>query len=510
MKFYDKATFVVQSGKGGDGVVSARREAWVPYGGPAGGNGGRWGHVILQANPQINTLVDFHNQKKLSAPNGDPGRTKEQYGKNAEDLIINLPLGSVVRDASTGRPIWHCYHADDSFVVCRGGQGGVGNMHFKNAVNQYPQFALQGEPGETREIEIELQLLADVALIGTPSVGKSSLINTVANVKAKVADYPFTTLIPNLGSVKWREMAFNIVDVPGLIKGASDGKGLGNEFLRHIVKARVWAFMMDLSRYEAWMDEFSVLAAEIISYMWKTLLETKDYWDISDVMFDFFLEGSSLELVISVMKNGEKEEIMKKDILFVYNKADAINDQDIVDELLEFSFKNIQSYLSDSHNCDITKQIFFDRVHVVSTYARTGIDQFLNDLVENHHVGNMEAIISTKAFDIQELERLPASSRESGIEIREVTPIDMPYLIEEGMVDKQDVEYSKVRYIKEREVTRLTYMIPWWNDEAEMWFWNVLDKKKLLQKLITAWLVKWDIIHVHSFYAGMPDRYIRY
>jgi GTP-binding protein len=150
-------------------------------------------------------------------------------------------------------------------------------MHFKNSVNQYPQFALLGEPGESRGIEIELQLLADVALIGTPSVGKSSLINAIANVKAKVADYPFTTLVPNLGSVKYKDTTFNVIDIPGLIEGASQGKGLGNEFLRHIMKARVLCFMVDMSRYESGMSEISILMNELVQYLTSTILESKDY-----------------------------------------------------------------------------------------------------------------------------------------------------------------------------------------------------------------------------------------
>jgi GTPase len=509
MKFYDKAKLTVQSWKWGDWVVSARREAWVPYGGPAGGNGGKWWSIILRANPHLNTLVDFHNQKKLSAPNGDPWRTKEQYGKNAEDLIIGLPLGSIVRDAHTGKPIWHCYHADDSFIMCRGGQWWVGNMHFKNAVNQYPNFALLWEPGEIKEIEIELQLLADVALIGTPSVGKSSLINTVANVKAKVADYPFTTLIPNLGSVKHRDVSFNMVDVPGLIQWASSWKWLGNEFLRHIMKARVWAFMMDLSRYESWMHEFETLAHEIITYMGDTLKVSKDFGQIDDIVFDFIVENRGLQLVISAVRWWAKETIITKDVMFIYNKADAVNDDEVVQECIHYSFTGIQSFLKKTYSCDISEDFFMSRVHITSTYARTGIDELLNDLVENHEVWSMQEFLREDII----IEPVPVAprpwSRES-ITIKETTAEDVPWLIEQWLVDEQDVEYSKVWYIKEREVARLTYMVPRWNDEAEMRYWNVLDKKKLLQKLVSAGLVKWDIIHVQSFYTWVEDRFIRY
>ncbi len=508
MKFYDKASLVVQSWKGGDGVVSARRESGVPYGGPAWGNGGKWWSVILKVNTNINTLVDFHNQKKLVASNGEPWRTKEQYGKNAEDLIIELPLWSIVRDAHTGRPLWHAYHAADEFILCRGWQWWVWNMHFKNAVNQYPQFALLGEPWEIKEIEIELQLIADVALIGTPSVGKSSLINAVANVKAKVADYPFTTLIPNLWSVKRRDVTFNIVDVPGLIAGASDGKWLGNDFLRHIMKARVWAFMLDLSRYEAGMKEFEVLAHEILTYLVGTLRLSKDYGEISDVALAFAIVENKLQLRISVIKHWQTEDVMIKDVIFVFNKADVINDDEIIQELIELAHKNIAPYFKEKYAIDIPLSYFVEYAHITSTYARTGIDEFLNDLVEQHQVWALQDNFAWAHYEFQEIEK-PLSWRD-GIEIRETTDADMPTLIEKWLVDEQDTTYAKVWFIKEREVTRLTYMIPWGNDEAEMRFWNVLDKKKLLQKLITAWLVKWDIIHVYSYYNGVEDRFIRY
>ncbi len=508
MKFYDKATITVVSGKWGDGVVSARREAWVPYGGPAWGNGGKWGNVILVPNPHLNTLVDFHFQKRLVADNGNPGRTKEQYGKQADDLIIGLPLGSIVRDAHTGRPLWHCYHPEDSFTICRAGQGGIGNMHFKNATNQYPQFALLGEPGETKDIEIELQLLADIALIGTPSVGKSSLINAIANVKAKVADYPFTTLIPNLGSVKHREVSFNVVDVPGLIAGASQGKWLGNEFLRHIMKARVLWFMLDMGRYERGIGEFGVLFDELLQYLRSSLMQTRDYGVISDISMDIDIQHNRWQLVVHAQTDTGEKDIFRKDIMVICNKVDMIDDADIAQEYVDAVYTHIAEYFGKTFDIKLARHDFAP--FILSTYSRQGVQEWLDDIV-HYYMATEVAATATKDLAPLDLEIIePAKREKDSVEIYENTAADMPLLIEEWYVDEQDTTYSKVRYIKEREVCRLVFMIPWWNDEAEMRFWNVLDKKRLLQKLISAGLVKWDIIHVESFYSGVEDRFIRY
>jgi len=498
MKFYDKVSVKVISGKWWDGVVSARRETWVPYWGPAGWNGGKWGSVVFVWNQNITTLVDFHYKRILEADDGDPGRTKEQYGKNAEDLIIQLPLWSIVRDATTGAPLWQCIAKNDQYVIARGGQWGIGNMHFKNAIQQYPQFALLWEPGESKEIEIELQLLADVALIGTPSVGKSSLINAIANVKAKVADYPFTTLIPNLWSVKHHDATFNVVDVPGLIAGASEWKWLWNEFLRHIMKARILCFMVDMSRYEQGMDEFGVLCDELVRYLQRSLQETRDYWILEDVRVTIQFVNDHLQLVAEWLQAWVWGNVFVKDILLIANKSDVLGDEEVIHEYIEGLRKTIATYLKARYK--LTAKWL--HIYEISTYSRIGIDKRLDDLVEQYIPAHPEVV----ALSVEE----PDPKQNDSIEIRETTAEDLPVLIERSFVDAQDVTYAKVRYIAHREVTRLVYMIPWGNDEAEMRFWNVLDKKRILQKLVTAGMVKGDIIHVHSFYTGQEDRFIRY
>lgn len=512
MKFYDKTVITVQSSKWGDGVVSARREAGAPYWGPAGWNGGKWGSVILRGNPHINTLVDFHNKKKFVADKWQPWRTKDQYGKDAEDLILQLPLGSLVRDVKTWLPLRQCLKADDEFVVCRGWQGGIGNMHFKNSINQYPQFALLGEPGETREIEIELQLLADVALIGTPSVGKSSLINTIANVKAKVADYPFTTLIPNLWSVKYHNNTFNVIDVPGLIAWAAEWKWLGNEFLRHIRKARVLCFMLDMGRYEHGMDDFAVLFDELLQYLQNVLSTSKDFWKIQWIRFELQNDGVDRWSLHVIANSTEWEKtIMQKNILIICNKADLVEDKEIIQEYVQEIYAHIARYFKKTFSLALMKEQFHP--YVMSTYSEEGVQEWLGDIVEYYiqPLQNEDHHYDQDVYDFFSPTHVEKrKDTKSSLEIIETTELDMPYLIEHDYLDEQDARYSKVWTVDEAEVSRLTYMLPWWNDEAEMRFRWVLDKKRFLQKIISAWLVKGDIIHVKSYYEWVDDRYVRY
>ncbi len=225
-------------------------------------------------------------------------------------------------------------------------------MHFKNAINQYPNFALLGEPGEQRNIEIELQLLADVALIGTPSVGKSSLINSIANVKAKVADYPFTTLIPNLGSIKHHGRNFNMVDVPGLIEGASQGKGLGNEFLRHIMKARVLCFMADMARYDKGVGEIAILLNELVQYLEATIRVSLDYGDLDDIRIAMDCTGLQWKLDVMGITAGVERLLFTKEIMIVCNKIDEIDDEEIRSEYCDALYTSLCTYIIETRGED--------------------------------------------------------------------------------------------------------------------------------------------------------------
>ncbi len=248
MKFIDEVKIKVKAGDGGRGCVSFRREKFVARGGPNGGNGGNGGHVVVMVNPQVNTLLDLSYQKHYRAARGEHGRGKDQHGKNGEDRIITVPVGTVIRDARTEEILMDLKNPDDRFVVATGGKGGKGNAFFTSSTNRSPRRVQPGLPGEERDLHLELRLLADVGLVGFPNVGKSTLIAAISAARPKIADYPFTTLVPNLGVVSYGEAkSFVLADIPGLIEGAHAGEGLGDRFLKHVSRTSLLVHILDAS-----------------------------------------------------------------------------------------------------------------------------------------------------------------------------------------------------------------------------------------------------------------------
>jgi GTP-binding protein len=248
MQFIDEVKVYIKAGSGGRGCVSFRREKYVPKGGPSGGDGGKGGHIIFKATRDLNTLLDIRYQQQYRAEKGQHGMGKDMHGKNGKNFVIPIPLGTLIKDAETGEILSDLIAEGQEFVAGKGGRGGLGNAHFKTATRQAPRFAQPGEPGEEKNLILELKLLADVGLIGLPNAGKSSLISVVSSAKPKVADYPFTTLIPALGVVKLRGInSFVIADIPGLIEGAHKGVGLGFQFLRHVERTSVLLHLVDIS-----------------------------------------------------------------------------------------------------------------------------------------------------------------------------------------------------------------------------------------------------------------------
>ncbi len=246
--FLDHATIDVTGGNGGNGSVHWRHEKYIPMGGPDGGDGGRGGDVIIEANPNTDTLSDFAAKKRFGAESGGPGGGKQCHGKDGAPLMLSVPPGTIVSDATTQEMLADLRAPGDRVTVAAGGRGGFGNAHFKSSVRRKPDFAEKGEPGKQREVKLDLKLIADVGIIGYPSVGKSTLISVVSSARPKIAPYPFTTLVPNLGVVTAKGRQFVLCDVPGLIEGASEGKGLGDQFLRHIERCGVLIHLLDLSR----------------------------------------------------------------------------------------------------------------------------------------------------------------------------------------------------------------------------------------------------------------------
>ena len=266
--FIDRAVIEVRSGKGGDGAIAFRREKYVAKGGPAGGNGGRGGSIYFRANKAINTLFNFRHSKTFIADDGEKGGTKNQYGKYAEDVYVDVPIGTVIYEEDGHTFIGDLNEEGKTIRVVKGGRGGRGNTCFKSPTNRCPKIAENGEPGERKRLVLELKLLADVGLVGFPSVGKSTLLSVVSSARPEIADYPFTTIIPNLGVVNVKDgYSFVMADLPGLIEGAHLGKGLGLQFLRHIERCRVIVHIVDMSNngrdpYE----DYKIINKEIEEY----------------------------------------------------------------------------------------------------------------------------------------------------------------------------------------------------------------------------------------------------
>ena len=263
MKFVDSASIFVEAGDGGNGCVSFRREKFVPKGGPDGGDGGRGGHVWLRTNPQLTTLLDFKYKKKYIAVRGVHGQGARKTGRDGADIVIDVPCGTIIKNAETHEIIADLTGEDQELLIARGGKGGRGNQHFATPTRQAPRYAEPGQKGEAFMLEMELKLMADVGLVGFPNAGKSTLISVISAAKPKIADYPFTTLVPNLGIVRYEEYkSFVMADIPGIIEGAAEGRGLGLQFLRHIERTKILTVLLAADSPDI-AEEYKTLLVEL-------------------------------------------------------------------------------------------------------------------------------------------------------------------------------------------------------------------------------------------------------
>ena len=280
MKFIDEATIRIFAGDGGNGIASFRREKYEPMGGPNGGDGGKGGSIFIESDENINTLIDFRFIKNYRAKRGENGRSSECYGANGEDLVLRVPVGTVITEIQSGKILADFANHSEKKMIAQGGKGGLGNVHFKSSTNRAPRQCTQGEPGEEFELYLELKLIADVGLLGMPNAGKSSFIRSISAAKPKVADYPFTTLQPNLGVVRIdNEKSFVVADIPGLIKGAADGHGLGHQFLRHLDRTKLLLHIIDIAPFDEAIDpaeEAESIVNELKNY--SESLFTKSRW----------------------------------------------------------------------------------------------------------------------------------------------------------------------------------------------------------------------------------------
>ncbi len=325
--FIDHSKIYVKAGDGGNGCLSFHTEKYITNGGPDGGDGGDGGNVVLQAAPNLTSLQNFRFKHKFIAQNGAKGMSKKMYGKRGEDLIIGVPVGTVVKDVESGEIIADLTEAGQKIIVARGGKGGLGNMHYANSIRQAPQFATPGSHGEERELAIELKLIADVGLVGFPNAGKSTLLSVLTRAKPKIADYPFTTLEPVLGVVSKDDFSYVIADIPGIIENAHEGAGLGHDFLRHIERTRLLVHVVDLSGTDGRdpMDDFKTINKE--------------------------LEEFSLELA-------------SRPQIVVGNKCDGVSDEDA------------QKFV------DEVKALGYEDVYIISAAGQIGIRELADKITE--------------------------------------------------------------------------------------------------------------------------------
>lgn len=301
MKFVDEASIRVEAGKGGDGCLSFRREKYVERGGPDGGDGGNGGSVYLVADEALNTLVDFRFQPRYKAPKGEHGKGSDRTGAKGEDIYLKVPLGTSVFDDDTDTYLGDVAQLGDTMLVAKGGKHGLGNTRFKSSTNRAPRRITKGDPGETRNLRLELKLIADVGLLGLPNAGKSTLIRAVSAARPKVADYPFTTLVPNLGVVRvGEEQSFVIADIPGLIEGAADGAGLGVQFLKHLARTRLLLHLVDLAPFDGSdpAHNYQVIEQEVAKY--SQGIADKDRWLVF-TKADLLAEGELNETVATIL-----------------------------------------------------------------------------------------------------------------------------------------------------------------------------------------------------------------
>ena len=303
MKFIDEAKIEVVAGKGGNGASSFRREKFVPRGGPDGGDGGKGGSVIAIADENINTLVEFRFVKKYMAKNGEKGHGADRYGRGADDIVLHMPVGTLIRDVDTDEVVADLTTHGQEVILAKGGKGGLGNIHFKSSTNRAPRQCTPGEDGENRLLHLELKVLADVGLLGMPNAGKSTLISAVSAARPKVADYPFTTLHPNLGVVRMDENhSFVMADIPGLIEGAAEGAGLGHRFLRHLSRTGLLLHVVDLAPFDEGVEPASealALAEELRKY--DEALYDKPRWFVLNKL-DVLPEEERAERVADFLK----------------------------------------------------------------------------------------------------------------------------------------------------------------------------------------------------------------
>lgn len=393
MMFVDEVVIKVVAGNGGDGCTAFRREKYIPMGGPYGGNGGRGSNIIFKVDEGLRTLLDLRYQKLIKGKKGENGKGKNQHGEKATDVIVKVPQGTVITDNETGLIIADLKEKDDEVIVAYGGRGGRGNTAFKTQTNPAPNFSENGEPGEEKELKVELKLLADVGLVGMPSVGKSTIISCVSASKPKIAAYHFTTLSPNLGVVKTKDgRSFVMADLPGLIEGASHGEGLGDKFLKHIERTKVIAHVVDMSGIEGRdpYDDFVKINNELKDFneklMLKPMIIIANKMDMESAKENLkkFKEKVNAEIFeVSAITNEGLDQVL----LALANKLDEIPNTPLYEEesfeshvLYKFQKEEPYTIEKEKDNCWVIKGAYIEKLFKMTKMTDEGIIRFTKKL----------------------------------------------------------------------------------------------------------------------------------
>ena len=341
MKFVDEATIDVAAGDGGAGCASFRREKFIPFGGPNGGDGGRGGSIHAVADVNLNTLIDYRYARRHEARNGEAGRGSDQFGAAGEDIVLRMPVGSILTDVETGQVVAELLVPGEKLLICKGGDGGFGNLHFMTSTNRAPRQKTPGWPGEQKKLKLELRVLADVGLLGMPNAGKSTLIAAISNARPKIADYPFTTLHPNLGVVRVApEQSFVVADIPGLIEGAAEGAGLGHQFLRHLQRTRLLLLLVDMAPFDDSVDpvaQAKAIVKELKKY--DPALHAKPRWLILNKM--------------DMVDADRRSALVKDFIKRMRSKAPVFEISGLTREGLEPLLKAIYKHVAASKNAPV-------------------------------------------------------------------------------------------------------------------------------------------------------------
>lgn len=389
--FVDEVVIGVKAGNGGDGCTSFRREKYVPMGGPDGGNGGRGSSIIFKVDKGLHTLLDLKYQKEIKGKKGDNGKGSNKFGKNAEDVIIKVPMGTVVKDLDTNLIIADLTKENDEVVVAKGGRGGRGNTAFKTHANTAPNFSENGEPGEEKKLKIELKMMADVGLVGLPSVGKSTLLSKISAAKPKIAAYHFTTLLPNLGMVRTKDgRSFVVADLPGLIEGASEGIGLGDKFLRHIERTRIILHVVDMSGIEGDpYENYLTIRKELNNYSEKLsnkfeiVVANKMDMESSIENLKEFKKKIDKEIIeISALTNKGIDELLIK----VADELDKINEEDLykeeeIESHILYKFEEEKPFtITKEDDVYVIRSDKIEKLFKMTKFTDEGIRRFSNKL----------------------------------------------------------------------------------------------------------------------------------